>query len=281
MTQPLRKICRWGFVIGWLALFPTLVWGQCDFSPWVTVWPIQAEIIQPRQLFLFSGSGLGGTQSLASKLQQFTGSIRVYLWSSRDSVDLIMLDRLNFPGAGTFEDHTQLLLQPSRPLLPDTEYELRALRGRENLFYLFAPGRLAPGQRRATAYRWKTSSVPDSKAPVWLATPTVLQKKYEANSEGTDNYVLFSNPLRDSSKCLIKATIRDANDGASVTTYLLPWQNQLPIGWFTCGGDIRFKSEEEYSVRFEAIDAAGNRAFASGQPIRFRAPKKVACCWGK
>jgi hypothetical protein len=279
VSQRFKQICRWSIAISWLTLFPAMVRAQCDYSIWVNVWPPQAEVIQPRQIFLLSGNGLGGTQSLASTLQKFGNSIHVFLWSADDSVDLMILDRLIYPAVEESEAETQLLLQPSRPLLPNTEYELRAFRGNENLFHLFAPGRLAPGQRRATAYLWRTSSAPDIMAPVWRTTPTVQQKKYEDNSEGTENYVSFSNPLRDSSKYLVKATIRHVNNGESVTTYLLPWQNQFSIGWFTCGGNVRFKSEQEYTVRFDAIDAAGNRASASGQPIRFKAPKKVACCW--
>ena len=280
MSQQFKQICRWSSAIIWLTLFPSMAWAQCDYSIWINVWPAQAEVIQPKQIFLLSGNGLGGTQSLASTLQKFGNSIHVFLWSAHDSVDLMILDRLIYPTVEGPEAQTQLLLQPIRPLIPDTEYELRAFRGNENLFYLFAQRRIAPGQRRATDYLWKTSSAPDIMPPVWLTIPVVQQKKYEANSEGTENYVSFSNPLRDSSKYLVKATIRHVNNGESVTTYLFPWQNQFSIGWFTCGGNVRFMSEEEYTVRFEAIDAAGNHASASGQPISFKAPKKVACCWG-
>ncbi|MBH8556635.1 hypothetical protein [Hymenobacter negativus] len=262
-------------------MLPLLAQAQCDYSPWVSVWPgPYPEVIQPKQVFLFSGNGLGGAQSLAARLQQFGSAIHVYLWSAHDSVDLLVLDRLIFTEPADVDSRTQVVLAPSRPLLTGTEYELRAFKDNENLFYLFSPGRLAPGQKRATAYRWKTTSTPDTVAPRWVATPAVKEKKYEANSEGLDNYVLFSLPLRDSSRCLVKATIRHPTSAQSVTTYLIPWQNQLGVGWFTCGGDVHFKSEEEYTVSFEAIDTAGNRAFVSGIPIRFRAPKRVACCWG-
>ncbi|MBF9144183.1 hypothetical protein [Hymenobacter properus] len=264
-----------------LAMLPLLARAQCDYSHWVSVWPgPYPTVIQPKQVFLFSGNALGGAQSLAARLQQFGSGIHVYLWSAHDSVDLVVLDRLVFTESADVESHTQVLLTPSRPLLGGTEYEMRAFQGHENLFYLFSPGRLAPGQKRATAYRWKTSSTPDTLAPRWVATPVVKEKKYEANSEGLDNYVLFSMPLRDSTRCLVKATVRHVQGGESVTTYIVPWQNQLGVGWFTCGGAVHFKSEEEYTVLFEAIDTAGNRASASGTPIRFRAPKRVACCWG-
>lgn len=274
--------CFCGYIaIIWLAMLPLLAQAQCDYSPWISVWPSPyPEVIQPKQIFLFSGNGLGGAQSQAAKLQQFGNAIHVYLWSAHDSVDLLVLDQLVFTEPSDAESHLKVLLTPSHPLLAGAEYELRAFKGSENLFYLFSPGRSAPGQKRATAYRWKTSSTPDIIAPRWVATPVVKEKKYEANSEGLENYVLFSLPLRDSTRCLVKTTIRHMASGQSITNYLIPWQNQLGIGWFTCGGDVHFKSEEEYTVSFEAIDTAGNRASASGTPIRFRAPKRVACCWG-
>ncbi|GAB3740274.1 hypothetical protein GCM10027594_20260 [Hymenobacter agri] len=275
-----KQLIRGRLAIAWLMLIPSGVWAQCDYSPWISVWPAQAEAIQTRQVFLLTGNGLGGAQSQASWLQQFGSGIHAYLWSAHDSVDLRVFDRATVTEVGGGVSYTQVLLTPSRPLLPDAEYELRAFRDNENLSHLFRPGRLAPGQKRATAYRWKTSLVPDVAAPRWVNTPVIQQKKYEANSEGIENYVSFSNPLRDSSQYLIKATIRHLSTGDSVAAYLRPWQNQLSIGWFTCSGNVRFKSEEEYTIRFEAVDAAGNRASVSGTPILFRAPKRVACCWG-
>lgn len=202
----------------------------------------------------------------------------MYLWSVHDSVNLEVLDQVISPEDAQYGKYTQLLLQPSRPLLASSEYELRASRGSENLFYLFENKRQVSGQRGATAYRWRTAANPDLLAPRWTATPAVKEKKHEANSEGLNNYVLFTRPLLDSSQCLVRATVRHGQSGKQVMAYLTP-QEQLGIGWFTCGGNVRFKSEEAYTVRLEAIDAVGNRSVASGAPIPFRAPKRVHCCW--
>ncbi|MFD2717236.1 hypothetical protein ACFST9_00815 [Hymenobacter monticola] len=255
--------------------------AQCSTSPWITVWPdLETKLIQPRQVFLFSGSYSGGKYSLEKMLPQFGTAIRATLWSAHDSVDLLVLGHFEYTGTDAWDAHSQLLLQPSRPLLPDSVYELRVARADENLYFLFRNGQPKPGQRRATAYRWQVSAVPDEQAPAWVATPTVQQAKYEANSEGIENYVMFSYPLRDASPCLLRATVRHVSSRLESRFMLQTWHDRLPIGWFTCGGNVRLKSEEAYTVSFEAIDAAGNRAVATGTPIPFRAPIKVACCWG-
>jgi len=225
------------------------------------------------------GNHTGGPNSLEKLVPRFGKSIRAYLWSAHDSVELQVVEQLSFHTGQEWEAYAQVLLQPSRPLLPDSVYELRVWRDAENLFYLFRNGRPAPGKPRIPVYRWKVSAVADTQSPVWTATPMVQELKYENNSEGTENYVLFTNPLRDSSAYLIRATVREVQSGEQTTMYINPWQGLLPIGWFTCGGAVRFKSEAAYTVRFEAIDAAGNRASASGSPIPFRAPKRVNCCW--
>ena len=246
--------------------------GQCEVGPWITVWPNKkASRIQPRQVFLFGG----GSSLLRNELEQFGQATQVYLWSPHDSVPLLVLDRQARP------DGMQLLLQPRQPLQADSLYELRAVRNQENLFFLFENSRPVPGKRRATAYRWRVAHTPDTQAPVWTATPALVGKVYEDNSEGTDNYVAFTCPLRDSSACLITTTVRHLTGGELASFYTLPTrQNQLVCGWFTSGGEIMFRSEEAYTIRFEAIDAAGNRAGATGAPLPFQAPKKVVCCWG-
>ncbi|RYE89944.1 MAG: hypothetical protein EOO37_04040 [Cytophagaceae bacterium] len=176
----------------------------------------------------------------------------------------------------TEDENLQLLLEPRRPLVLGEQYELRVEGLSKSTFGLFENFGKGPGTR----YRWQVAAAADTQPPQWLATPAPVEKKYAANSEGLENYVLFSCPLQDSSACLVETTILHASSGRKITFYVLPWRGRLPIGWFTCGGDIRFKSEETYSVSFEAIDAAGNRASATGTPITFRAPRKVASPWG-
>ena len=255
--------------------------AQCISSPLISVWPsLDTRLIQPRQVFLFSGTYTGGTNSPEQLVPLFGKTIHAYLWSAHDSVELLVRERFEYKDAEAWHAHAQVLLQPSRPLLPHSTYELRVFRAAENLFYMFRSVRPAPGKRWAIAHRWKVSAVADTQAPVWTTTPSVKTAKYEDNSEGTENYVMFSYPLRDTSSCLVRTTVCSVSDGAIFRFIIQPWQGQLPIGWFTCGGDVRFKSEGAYTVSFEAIDSAGNRAFANGVPIPFQAPKKVACCWG-
>lgn len=273
-----RAIALFSLIYCWSV--QSRVRAQCVSDPWIKVWPaLETKLIQPRQVFLFSGSHTGGSYSPEKLLPQFGTAIHACLWSAHDSVELLVLEHLEFKGGSEWDAHAQALLQPSRPLLPDTVYELRVARSEENLFNLFRTGRPEPGKRRSTAYRWKVSAVVDAQAPAWTATPSVQKAKYENNSEGTDNYVLFSCPLRDASLCLVEATVRHVSSGQQFRFFLGPWQAQLPIGWFTCGGNVPFKSEEAYTATFEAIDAAGNRALSSGTPIHFRAPKKTTCCW--
>lgn len=258
------KLLTQSLLLGMLAGGTLPSWAQCEGpSPWVTLWPRNdARLIQPRQRFLVMADA-----SLGTEVRKLGHGTEVYLWAAHDSVSLRVLNQLvNEDG------EMQLLLEPSRPLLPNSQYELRT----STNYALFRNS----GKAFRTSYRWQVAATADTQPPQWLATPALVEKKYAANSEGLENYVLFSCPLQDSSAYLIKTTILHASSGRKTTFYVLPWRGRLPIGWFTCGGDIRFKSEETYSISFEAIDAAGNRASATGTPITFRAPRKVASPWG-
>ena len=254
---------------GLLACAPLPGYAQCEGPDlWLTVWPRDtAQVIQPRQIFLFGG----GTDYLREGAEQLGRSRAVYLWSAHDSVALRVLERISQP-----DGYVQLLLQPSRPLLPDSVYELRAETITPKAMTLF----ITRGKPGTSPHRWRVATRPDTQAPSWLATPTVVKKEYSVNSEGVNNYVLFSAPVRDASAYVVRATIRHMPSGQQIISYVLPWQQQLPFGWFTCGGDIRFESQEAYSITLEAIDAAGNRASATGAGIRFQAPTKVASPWG-
>lgn len=240
--------------------------AQCDFSPWLSVWPDeQQEVIQPRQVFLFSAS----TLSLSySELERLGRTTEVYLWSTQDSVSLQLQEQS--VGIGD----KQRLFRPMRPLQPLLIYELRARNESDNKFYIFRQRQHQPGQRPASAYRWRVSDTIDTVPPHWTATPAVVRREYSENSEGVNNYVQFSYPVQDASPVLVRATIRTARLAAPVVSYLIPWQNQLGIGWFTCGGNFIFGPNEACNVTFEALDAAGNRSSASGRPIQFRGPAR-------
>ncbi|SNC66266.1 hypothetical protein SAMN06265337_1553 [Hymenobacter gelipurpurascens] len=244
-----------------LRIAPAL--GQCESSPWVGGWPsAKTETIQPRQTLLIDA----GFSPLALEIQKIGHATEVSLWSAHDSVLLVVKDRIVHPN-----NTIMLLLQPSRSLLLDSVYELRARNDDENLYWIFQNGKM-PKAPKTTNYRWRVAAVPDTQAPIWHTTPAVVKKVFSDNSEGTENYVLFSCPLSDTSPYFIKATVHHLRSGLKSTTYMSPWEGQLALGWFTCSGDFRFSYQEDCTVLFEAIDAAGNRSTASGQPIPFQAP---------
>ncbi len=239
-------------------------------SPWITVWPDErVATIQPRQVFLLSPGSLSHTRYNFRKLGQ---QISLYLRSAHDSVPLRILERPN----NLYGTDPQLLLQPVRPLLSDTVYALRY--APDSLQYdLFRMQRARPGSKQlVSVYRWRVAAKPDTEAPHWTATPAVVHQEYSENSEGINNYVSFSSPLEDASPVLVRAIIQSARLTAPVVSYLIPWQDQLDIGWFTCGGDFRFAFGEECTVLFEAIDAAGNRSRPTGRPVPFQAPPRPA-----
>ncbi|WP_187316251.1 hypothetical protein [Hymenobacter sp. BT190] len=200
----------------------------------------------------------------------FGRQIQVYLWSAHDSVPL----RLHDQTANPLSSDRQILMQPARPLLPDTVYHLRTSLPPPAGARLFWMQRAQPGSEKlVVALRWRVSSTPpDTQAPRWMATPTVVRKEYSENSEGINNYVQFSYTVQDASPVLVRATIRSERQKKPIVSYLTPWQNQLVIGWFTCGGNFTFWPNEVCTVTFEALDAAGNRSQATGRPIPFRGP---------
>ncbi|WP_426060065.1 hypothetical protein [Hymenobacter sp. B1770] len=216
--------------------------------------------------------------SLQEGLRQFGTAVQIYLWSAQDSVDLHVLDR-----ALDDKGNRQLLLRPNRPLQAGHEYELRASRGQENVFYYFEQPPASTAKRKGlTRYRWKVATAIDWQAPIWKGSPQVLKKVYENNYDYY-NIVLFSCPVRDSSTYLIKITVRHQATGRQWCAYQtpanrIPWKSQVWVGESSCGGNVRFELESDYSVVFEAIDSAGNRASAGSAPLAFQAPKKVECC---
>lgn len=247
----------------------------CDTSPWLRVWPsYDVKEIQPRQIFLFSADV--GMLFLEKELRQFGYSTQAYLWSAHDSVSLLVQDR-----AVDDEGRMQLLLRPSRPLLPGGSYELRASREQENMFSLFQQDHpFVRGRRGTTRYRWQIATAADTQAPKWMSVPAVTKKIY-STGDGYANFVRFSCFLGDSSACLIRTSVWHKESGRQSAAYLIANQNQLFVGWGDCGGGVKFDSLEECTVTFEALDAAGNRATASGAPIPFRAPQKVVTDWGR
>lgn len=259
----------------YLALATPAAQAQCAAPIWIGVWPSnKASLIQPRQIFLFTISTTTFSDPvLHAGFQQLGSDIHLYLWSAHDSVPLVVRDRLL--DAGT----QQLLMQVNRPLLPDSTYELRAQRGAEDVFYFFQNGFFGPEKRKATIYHWQVVSTPDTRAPIWTSTPTLLKTVYEENSEGIENYAAFNYPLQDASDCLVKTTVQHKQSGQQTTSYLISWQNMLLIGWFTCGGNFQLASQADYTVTFKALDANGNQASVSSTAIPFRAPKRVTTGW--
>ncbi|MDU0371479.1 hypothetical protein ACFPAF_13820 [Hymenobacter endophyticus] len=243
--------------------------AQCEHYPWVAVWPNEhTTTIQPRQLFLLSA---GSFSNARSGFRQLGRQIPLYLRSTHDSVPLRVLERPVNPQSSDM----QLLLQPVRPLLPDTLYSLRYAISDDSYRNLFRMRRARAGSKQLVpVYRWRVAATPDTEAPRWTGTPAMVRREYSENSEGINNYVLFSGPVQDDSPVLVRATIWSARLAAPVISYLTLWQNQLGIGWFTCGGDFTFQWNETCTVAFEALDAAGNRSTATGRPIAFRAPSK-------
>ena len=237
-------------------------------SLWITVWPNEyTRSIQPRQIFLLSA---GSFSNARYSFRQLGQQIPLYLRSAHDSVPLRVLERPN----NLYGTAPQLLLQPVRPLLPDTVYALRYAPDSSH-YNLFQMQRARPGSRQLVpVYRWRVASRSDAEAPRWTATPAVVHQEYSENSEGLNNYALFSNPLEDASPVLVRATIQSVRLAAPVVSYLVPWQNQLGIGWFTCGGNFRFAFGEECTVLFEALDAAGNRSRPTCRPLPFQAPPR-------
>ncbi|MBD2715274.1 hypothetical protein KBK19_09525 [Microvirga sp. STR05] len=253
-----------------LSTGPWPVYAECVEQRDIAVWPDEyaAATIQPRQLFLFSaGSRTNGRLAILD----FGRQTQVYLWSKHDSVPLLLLDQTVNP----LSSDLQVLMQPVRPLLPDTVYHLRTSLPPPAGYSLFRMQRARAGSNQLIiAHRWRVSSaLSDTQAPRWTATPAVLHKEYSSNSEGINNFVQFSYPMLDASPVLVRATIRSARQAQPVVSYLTPWQNQLGIGWFTCGGNFAFGPSEDCTVTFEALDAAGNRSLATGRPISFRGPR--------
>ncbi|WP_125932705.1 hypothetical protein [Hymenobacter glacialis] len=248
---------------------------SCVESPWIRVWPsYDVPTIRTRQIFLLFADQEEGY--LQKGLRQFGTEAQLYLWSAKDSVPFRVLDRvLDEKGK------MQLLLQPNRSLLAGHEYELRASRGQENLFYYFEQPPASSKSSGKTRYRWKALVAMDWQSPVWMSSPQVLKKVYE-NCASYSNSVLFSCPVRDSSSYLIKMTVQHQTTSRHWSAYQIPvnrtpWKHQIWMGNGSCGGNVRFESENNYEVAFEAVDSIGNRASAGSSPLVFQSPKRVEC----
>ena len=83
-------------------------------------------------------------------------------------------------------------------------------------------------------------------------------------------YAVFSCPLNDNSKLLVKATVTNMTTGQVVAYILKPQKGQIRIGHGMCSGAFVFKNNENYQVEFDIVNQNGEFLNWSNKPIKFK-----------
>ncbi len=91
---------------------------------------------------------------------------------------------------------------------------------------------------------------------------------------GSDEYIIFNNPIENKIDIVVKTTVKDLSTGKQITFYIVPNGNEIKVGHHMCGGPFYFTKGEKYEVNFSFIDLVRNENMFSSKSIKFTPPKK-------
>ena len=162
---------------------------------------------------------------------------------------------------------TQAVMAPSRPLKPNTRYELKLLHPSDGQLEVYADGK-----RRLAS--WTTAAGPDTKRPTWRSKPSFTGDRFTMFGCGPAVYVDFAVATQDDgAERFVLAEVTAMDGRREQVRYILPVdKGRVALGHGMCSGAFRFAGPGDYEVVLTPIDAAGNLAVQASAPIRVKAP---------
>lgn len=184
-----------------------------------------------------------------------------YLQSDNDRVPLLLVEYL----VGSFQSH-QVVLKPSRTLIPNKEYRLD--------FDSLPTDHSYNLNTNFLTRKWVTQSISDDSPPELLKTPTEKGKELTYYGCGPAIYVDFRFQVKDESQYMARAALTQVSTGETWVFYLSPTNRVISIGHGMCAGEFNLELGAKYEVEFSLMDASGNHSKGTSGMIAFTAPSE-------
>lgn len=224
----------------------------------ISIFPKNYSIKQ-NSIFMIEGYAQG--QAVILKLDK---KQKVYLKSGEIKIRLIVSEIC----VGQF-DLTQAILKPETELITGTEYTVcfDGLPEYETLT------RYNTNTAKYEPVKYKILEENDNLPPQLLSKPKIIDKSIVLFGCGPAIYIMFDNPIRDSSEILIKTILKNKTTNKENTYYISPELNTIKVGHGMCSGAFIFNEGKEYEIEFSFMDASGNRTNWEGERISFTKPE--------
>lgn len=234
-----------GLVLAVLVV-PAMAAADCMDWSW-KVFPAAGSTVPPNTRLVLQGHGLA--RPIVADLAQ--RNPRLAVGSHRVPLKVIATH------VGEFQ-LTQVVLQPTSPLMPGAQYTLR---------FDERPGEVAFRLNRDEVARWTVAEESDFEAPVWRAAPVALAGVIKPMGCGPVVEARVRVALDDAG-ALVRARVTGA-DGKPREFLLAPRDGELAVGHGMCNGAFQL-GEGEWELELTALDAAGNATPAPGPALRFK-----------
>ncbi|NUY79645.1 hypothetical protein HUK80_01960 [Flavobacterium sp. MAH-1] len=237
-------------------ILPFLSYADCS-SNGIWVFPGKSQI-QTNSVFVITG--YANSQEI---IKGFNDKFNIYLFDGIEKVNLVVRET-NIGGFSL----TQAILKPDGILKPNHSYRIII----ENLPEYELIERYDPDGIRTYNPEYTVIDSNDSEPPKYSEPAKIVDKTYNMYGCGPAEYVIFNCPIKDQSEYLIKANVKNLENGTIKSFYVLPFKNQLSIGHGMCSGEFSFNGSSTYEVSFEIMDASGNSTEWTQNPISFSRP---------
>lgn len=224
-------------------------------SEWMTVWP-EGDILMKNPVIIIEGHGDSGP--IVQEMEKYA----LYLESESDRVAL----RVKEKNTGEFRI-SQALLVPVRELTAGQTYTLKGEGLEKDALAIWNNG----DREEKT---WKVKDKGDTTPPVWENLPGYIGSEVKRLGCGPSVFSFFSAEVADENEVVIEVRLRSSGSPETEKTYYLrPEKGKVSVGHGMCSGAFRLDSEKEYRIELAAMDAAGNKTAAPGEPVVFTGPK--------
>ena len=133
------------------------------------------------------------------------------------------------------------------------------------------PIRWNPSSKEYEKVKWTVEEGKDIQKPVFANKPIESKKVLEYYGCGPEIWVVFNHQVKDNSEYLIKAEVTNLATNKKTSYYLTTNENEIYIGHGMCSGAFKLINGQDYTVKFQILDASGNLSNSTAK-IKFTAP---------
>lgn len=204
--------------------------------------------------------GYGESQNIIKELNK---KFPIYLVNGKQKVKLkikeILIGQLNL---------TQAVLIPETKLKIGLNYTLFI----ENLPYYEPLKRWNSKLSKHESIFYNVVKGKDKLQPIFKTIPKEIKKTNIQYGCGPAKYVEFDCQVEESSKYLVKTTVRSLKSGNETTYYIEPKNGIILIGHDMCSGEFTFNEGDNYEIEFSLMDELSNLTKWTGERIKFTKP---------